>query len=207
LLLTTLLALSNTLAHPRAAKVFAMTFPLKPLSPVKIAEVRQDYIDGKTIDVIQRERGVSKYKLYQCLKGGPVVDGKRPLEPVPLRGTGTPLSRSIDSEQRAALVRRLWRTAEGRVKEIEARLTLDTLAPAERERDARAMAVLVKTLRDINELDAERDRKTSKRDGNAAATPEENYDDPRQIDEFRRELARRIAAINGGTDSNTDGES
>jgi hypothetical protein len=102
--------------------------------------------------------------------------------------------------QRTQLVHRLWLAAEAQVRQIESRLTLDTTEPAECERDARTMAVLVKTLRDLNALDAARDRRASKREGNtaAAATPEVNYDDPRQIDEFRRELARRIEAIKSG---------
>ena len=59
------------------------------------------------------------------------------------------------SPQRAELVRRLWQAADGQVKQLERRLAA-TLAPAERERDARTMAVLVKTLRELTALDAAR---------------------------------------------------
>ena len=91
------------------------------------------------------------------------------------------------SGDRVAIVRRLWRTAEAQVRDIEGRLRQDQQQPDERERDARMLAVLVKTLRELSALDEFQ-----------GATPTTAGDDdevPRDIDEFRRELARRIDAF------------
>ncbi len=54
---------------------------------------------------------------------------------------------------RTAVVKRLWRTAERQVRDIEARLIAAGQEPADRESDARLMAVLVKTLAELTALD------------------------------------------------------
>jgi hypothetical protein len=108
--------------------------------------------------------------------------------------------------ERADVVRRLWIAAEAQVRQLEERLAA-SLEPADREREARAMAVLVKTLRDLNELDAARDKRAAQNDDNAGATADMNHDDPRQIDDFRRELARRIEAIKSGATTDAAGGS
>jgi aminoglycoside phosphotransferase (APT) family kinase protein len=76
---------------------------------------------------------------------------------------------------RAAVEREL-----NRVEETRARLAPDV--PAEAERAARTLAALVRTL---HALDAVERR--------APAEPEE--EEIRDLDEFRRELTRRLAAI------------
>jgi hypothetical protein len=117
--------------------------------------------------------------------------------------TGT---RAKKAPPRAALVQRLWQAADGQVRQLEGRLALEELEPAERERDARTMAVLVKTLRELNALDADSEKQDLKRTGTPeAAAPEANYDDPRDIDDFRRELARRIAALVPAADPDAAG--
>jgi hypothetical protein len=91
---------------------------------------------------------------------------------------------------RASLVKQMWRTAEAQVREIEERLRRAGQGPDERERDARVLAVLAKTLRELAALD--------QANTGAAAPPADDADDdpmPRDIDEFRRELARRIHAF------------
>jgi hypothetical protein len=90
---------------------------------------------------------------------------------------------------RKTLVRRIWRTADAQVRDIEDRLAATRPEPVERERDARMLAVLVKTLRELAALD-EAASGPSKR-----AEPEDDDPVPRDIDEFRRELARRIDAL------------
>jgi hypothetical protein len=101
---------------------------------------------------------------------------------------------------RAALVKRIWSAAEAQVSDIERRLALLDQEPAERERDARMLAVLVKTLHELVALD-------EARSGSVKRT-EPNDDDlvPRDIDEFRRELARKIDAIIASRTSASSGE-
>ena len=105
---------------------------------------------------------------------------------------------------RADVVRRLWLAADAQVRQLEARLA-ETMAPDEREREARALAVLVKTLRDLNELDTP-PRKRAAQGNGATDAADVNQDDPRAIDDFRRELARRIEAIRSGTAADIAGE-
>lgn len=127
--------------------------------------------------------------------GMPPVDAARPAvpmtEPDPEPDTG-----------RDAILKRLWRTAEKQVREIERRLLVAGQEPDERERDARLMAVLVKTVAELSALDNPPPKAGGKTTAGAAkSTPASaEYDDddgPRDIDEFRRELARRIAALAG----------
>ena len=54
---------------------------------------------------------------------------------------------------RAALVARMWRTAERQVEEIEERLKSAGLEPAEREGNARTLATLARTLRELAAFD------------------------------------------------------
>jgi hypothetical protein len=65
------------------------------------------------------------------------------------------------------------------------------------------MAVLVKTLHDLNGFDDDKSKPTRKR--GAEPLPEVNRDDPRDINEFRRELARRIAALDAIATGETAG--
>jgi hypothetical protein len=91
---------------------------------------------------------------------------------------------------RAAIVDKLWQSAERQVEDIHKRVTSAGLEPDERERDARMLSVLVKTLRDLAALD----------DTTMVAGHDKPDDqsDARDIDEFRRELARRIDALVAG---------
>jgi hypothetical protein len=90
---------------------------------------------------------------------------------------------------RVALVKSIWRAADAQVRDIEDRLAAAGQEPIDRERDARMLAVLVKTLRELVLID----------DARAAAKTQAEPDDdesvPRDIDEFRRELARKIEAV------------
>ncbi len=96
------------------------------------------------------------------------------------------------TDARRTLVETLWRTAARQVSEIERRLMKVEQPPAERETDARALAVLVKTLRELSTLD-----EAHLDDAGSRPTTEAEDDDPvpRDIDEFRRELARRMDAF------------
>ena len=59
---------------------------------------------------------------------------------------------------RAALVSRMWRTAERQVEEIEDRLAVAGLELAERESNARTLAIVAKTLRELAAVDEARSR-------------------------------------------------
>ena len=164
-------------------------------SPEQIALARQMYIDGEPVARIRKVCEMSEGTLYYWLDGGP-ADGDLHLEPLPRRSTGktrgnekTPGTRRRRlSGDRVALVGRLWRTAEAQVRDIEERLARHQQQPDERERDARTLAVLVKTMRELSALD-------DQKGGGAPPADSEHDDGPRDIDEFRRELARRMDEI------------
>jgi transposase-like protein len=94
------------------------------------------------------------------------------------------LDRAAD---RALTIARIRETVDREVSAVETSLRkLDRMAPrgGDVERSARTLASLVKTLNELKRLDAtERD-----------ARPE-TEDDERDIDEFRRDLARRLDAL------------
>ncbi len=158
-------------------------------SPEQVARARQMYLDGEPVARIRKVCEMSEGTLYYWFDGGP-ADGDLHLEPLPRRSNGIKRARRRRrlSGDRVALVGRLWRTAEAQVRDIEDRLARHQQQPDERERDARTLAVLVKTMRELSALDDQT--------GGAAPQPDSEHDDgPRDIDEFRRELARRMDAI------------
>ena len=181
-----------------AAAAHAMAAP-KNLSPEKIAAIRQDYANGVPVAQIMAGHEITRGTLYYHVDGGP-VEGPRHLPPLPRRGSGPRRRTSaVKLGSRRQLVQRLWRTASRQVREIEDRLRARAGGEpeedaSERERDARMLAVLVKTLRELSALDQA---------ASAAETPAQpqadSLDDddpvPRDIDEFRRELTRRIHAF------------
>jgi hypothetical protein len=88
----------------------------------------------------------------------------------------------VSSARRRRLVRRLWATAEGHVAEIEKRLALLDAEPATLERDAKTLAVVARTVRELAGLDA---------DLNTPAA--EDIDaGPRDLASFRAELERLV---------------
>ena len=95
---------------------------------------------------------------------------------------------------RGSLVARLWRTADAQVREVERRLRQGEGEPGDREKDARTLAVVVKTLRDL--LALETDQQPTD-----ALAPKEKDDDVRDLDDFRRELADRIDRLRRARDA------
>jgi hypothetical protein len=158
------------------------------VTPEQCALLRQDYVDRKTLKEIESERGFRKDVLYFCLDGGPPdANGQRLPKIMRRRIAGSKASRL--SQARAALINRLWRTADRQVREIEKRLHLAEQEPDERERDARVLAVTVKTLRDLRALDAaQAEQEPSPQDDNG----------PNNLDDFRRELARCSSQLPSG---------
>lgn len=91
---------------------------------------------------------------------------------------------------RAALIARMWRTAERQVEEIEDRLKAVGLELNERESNARTLAIVAKTLRELSAVDEARQARIKK--------GTQHHDDdapPRDIDELRRQLAAKIEGL------------
>jgi len=165
-----------------------------PLPIDIIVAVRRDYAEGaKPVAAIRAEYEITNNQLYACLDGIAAA-ATHQLPPLPRRSSGLvgKALRHRRQDNRTAMVRRLWRAAEAQVRDIEVRLMRTELEPAARERDARALAVLVKTLRELTALDPQQPNPKT------AAPAEGDADDdaiPRDMDEFRRELARRMDAF------------
>src|SRR3954447_16686394 len=165
----------------------------KKLSREAIAGIRQRYADGVSLKTIKAEFNVSTGGIGYWVDGGP-ANGPDHLPPLPHRGRGRAGGGEAEAEpnsRRRAIINRVWRTASRQVRDIETRLRQQEQEPAERERDTRMMAVLVKTLRELAAFDIA-DLAKPKR-ANAQDAPHDHDDAvPADIDELRRELARRV---------------
>jgi hypothetical protein len=158
-----------------------MPAPLK-LAPERVVRAREDYVAGKSIAEIIAENGFSLSTLYKLLAGKGAAAG---MPVITLRSHLLRPRAQRAARVRASLVDRLWRAADRQVREIEKRLRLDT-PPDERERDARVLATTVKTLRELRALDAaQAEQEPSPQDDNG----------PDNLDDFRRELARKMDAV------------
>jgi hypothetical protein len=172
-------------------------FPISAHSAEVGELVRRRYEDGTTVRAIiadvRAKYGIklSHDRLYDWIDGEPGDTGAR-LAPLARRRAVLGKRRRPLMTSRRSLVARIWRTAEQQVREVEHRLSLGQQEPADRERDARMLAIMVKTLRELTSIDvadADRPGKTK------TQSEIENDDGPADIDEFRRELARRLEAI------------
>jgi hypothetical protein len=122
-----------------------------------------------------------------------------PKSSAPARKRRARIAAPPPSADRAALVKRLWRAAETQVGEIEQRLARDAAEPLERERDARVLAVLAKTLRELSALDAAQP--------NNSRAPADDDAVPRDLDELRRSLSRKLEALVAARAGGIPGES
>jgi hypothetical protein len=161
--------------------------------PAVVALARRLYADNVPVADIHARTGIkSTAVLYRCLDGYH-DDGSgapMPLPGLPRRCGGFGSVRS--ASRRGALIERIWRNAEQQVEKIEARIGQSEFAPKVVERDARALAVLVRTLRELAAL-AEKRKPGATRE----IKPEIKKNDavPRDLDELRRELSRRMQAL------------
>jgi|GEM_PF-5916826 len=160
---------------------------------------RQMYKDGATIRAIKAQTGFGESGLYYWLDGGPKINGQRLLPPITRR---VPRKLSSPAKKRAGLAGRMMRAAERQVVAIERRLADTQQQPGESERNARTLAVLAKTMQSLAAIDAQ-DKPAQ---GKPKATQKEkvsaddhDYDQiPEDIDELRRELTERLAAMARG---------
>lgn len=163
-------------------------------SPETVARVRADYLRGVPASKIEKDHGVSNRQLYDCIDGRHDDGSGTKPQPLPRRSTGRVREPGTGSaDPRSTLTGRLWRAAERQVRGVEKRLRAAGLAPSEHESGARTLAVLVKTLRDLSAFDAAAQEKA----GESANKTKKTNDDsvPADVDELRRELARRINEI------------
>lgn len=121
-----------------------------------------------------------------------------PSRPRSASRAGVTIARTPSRRQ---VIARLWRSAERQVAEIEARMTrLDDDQQA-LEREAKTLAVIAKTVRDLVAIDSEAATLSRSRVKGADAShggtrarddDYERADAVRDIDGFRSELARRL---------------
>lgn len=152
---------------------------------------RRLYAEGVPIAEICARTGLSSRAAYHWIDREVDADGA--VRHAPLRRRSGKVRGETSSEPpRRRLLARLWRAAERQVADIEARMV--RAAPgageagpvrvaADAEKDARALALIARTVRELNA--AEDDSK-----------PEKDADDTvRDLDLFRRELARRLERL------------
>lgn len=148
-----------------------------------IVLARQRYTEGAAVSKILVEASMSLGTLYLWLDGGPSDEhGALRFPAIPRRRVVMAKRRKPLTGGRVSLVNRLWRTAERQVRDVESRMCVDQ-EPEQRDRDARLLAVLVKTVRELRTLDT------------AEQEVSENEREPDNLDDFRRDLARKIDGI------------
>ncbi|MFG1427628.1 helix-turn-helix domain-containing protein [Roseixanthobacter glucoisosaccharinicivorans] len=178
------------------------------IPPKAAGLARALYEAGTPIRQIAAETGLSLASVYFWADRIVEPDGTVHHAPAPRRYGGRTTKPPSRSRRRVFLAR-LWHAAERQMDEIDARVAaLDgpEAAPArpgarDSEKDAKALAVLARVVRELGALDgagaAEKSPATGK--GGAAAQSEEGLRG-RSLDTFRRELARRLDRLRQGGD-------
>ena len=152
--------------------------------PETVALLRRRYAEGATLPVLKAESGItSLWAIYRCLDGKYDDGSGAPLAPLPRR-------RISRHATRAELVKRLWRNAEAQVAQIEARMKDSGQATDDFERDARALAILIRMLRELSAFDEAKRGKDKQQQ-----KPTNDEPVPRDVAELRRELARKMEAL------------
>lgn len=160
--------------------------PVPEGPPAGAAEARALYEAGVPIREIAAQTGLSTSTVYYWADRQIAADGTVTLRPQRRRRASRSKAPPAPRRRRD-LVNRLWRAAERQVHEIESRLAglSPESGPAEAERDARALAVLARVLRELATLEA--------REAEMKLPDEEGA--PQDADTFRRELTRRLEAL------------
>ncbi|MCU0817905.1 MAG: hypothetical protein MUF11_01175 [Beijerinckiaceae bacterium] len=107
------------------------------------------------------------------------------------RPVSSPTTRRPGITRRRRIVSRLWQTAEKQVDEVESRLAAQREDPQALERDAKTLAIIARTIRDLVAIDDEAiaSKAAEKQNHASLATP------ARALAEFRRELAERLEQL------------
>jgi hypothetical protein len=87
------------------------------------------------------------------------------------------------------MIDRIMRAADKQAREIGKRLAEDGVPLTEREQQTRSLAVLAKTMRELIALE------TAEAEAQKLQTRTDDDSIPRDIDELRRELTRRLNAL------------
>lgn len=174
-------------------------------APACAGLVRELYGQGVPLAEIRRRTGLTPAALYWWLDRKVVEDGSVVFDPLPRRHPPRLSTKGRTGAPRARLLARLWSTAEQQVAQIEARMA-DASGPgegmrtADAEKDARALALIARTLRELSAVeDAARKTRKGKAAVSAGSEPEGGGGEGqghgagvRDRDAFRRELARRL---------------
>jgi hypothetical protein len=155
--------------------------------PESALRARQMYIDRVPVRTILKDCKLSLDQLYEWLDGGPELDGGAMLPPIPRRHII--VRKASRAHTRVAMVERMMRATEAQLHGIEQRLASAGYDPDDSERDARAMAVLARTMRELTALDDSNRgpaNETGQTNDNAA---------PLDVDELRRSLTRKLDAL------------
>lgn len=170
--------------------------PCAPPGKADIACAREMYVEGFTVARILTQCNMSSGTLYYWLNGGPTKAGAPALPPIPRRRAVAGKRRRAPRGDAVPLHARLYRTAERQVRDIERRLARAGRPTGEREADARMLALLVKTLRDLAGLNLPGG------EGMSAAQERPAAD----IEAMRAELARRLETLAAQAKADCPGE-
>lgn len=180
--------------------------------PAEAGLVRQLYGQGVPLTEIARRTGLSTTTLYRWIDRRVSADGTVVFDPLPRRRPPVVGAKAAANgagragRARARLLARLWFAAERQVDEIEARMGEappgDVARRVDAEKDAKALALLTRTLRELAAIEDEargtKGRgKGSARKGATGTEGDTNGADVRDRDAFRRELARRLDRLRG----------
>ena len=156
----------------------------RPPTREEIERARAMYVEAFTISRILAATNMSLGTLYYWLDGGPRGADGPLLPPIPRRRVVIGKRRRPLQADPVSLTNRLCRTAERQARDIQLRLARGGAPIAERERDVRMLALLVKTLRELSAFEAGIQPNASEPD-----------DEPRDMDALRAELCRRIGVL------------
>jgi hypothetical protein len=140
----------------------------------------------------KRARAGGWRRHFRCHKRGPagrylnaLIDFDRQRAPEPAMPEDPALPPEEPSARRRRLVALLWQSVEKQMHEVAHRVSRGAVLgdPALAERDSRSLALLARSLERLIAIDR------------AFADEDELDTIPRDIDELRRELARRVEAI------------
>ena len=145
--------------------------------------VRRRYVEGASLRTITAETGVKNHVIYRCLAGDFADGSGVPPAPIARRKPGV---RAAARGARSALVARLWRAAERQVREVEKTMKAAGIDVSKRHSNARMLAVVIKTVRDLASLDE------ANKSGKEAANEHDDDAVPRNVEDLRRALAEKL---------------
>lgn len=169
--------------------------------PEAAQRARQMYADGKTVAAIKAETELTGHAIYFWVDGGPLSDGKPTLEPLPRRVTRT---QKVTAGDRIAMIARIMRSCDRQIGEIECRINP---SPGQLDQDSRRLAMISRTLNELTAIDQrnrELKQKKVSRDDDKSRPAVQPV--PRNSDELRRSLARKLESIIAERESKTAGD-